>query len=463
MKRRSSSALLYCGLGLCLGALIAATAVITAAVTAGVFNTHPGTWTARFAPLARLPSLGITLNVPGVLRLALSPLGQHLLDGSSRTTTIGLLTFRRQDRTLSVVCSPCRIDDARLSTWPLAVPLELRVTPRDSGELAARFDGVLDSQGLLAQFTAELTPERIDIDWSVPQTDVAALVRVLAAAIPEAQAAQIRGTFAASGTLTLPSLRANSALQLTHLEVSGLGTKALAEGTFEQPCTDRDGAPQRISNGPGSQFWMPLEALGDRLPAAVLAAEDQRFYSHPGYDSAEIAATLTLTEAGAPVLGAASRPLRGASTLTQQLARTLFTGGERSAIRKLRELLYAVEMERTLGKQRILELYLNTVDWGPGLCGARTAARMYFGKAPATLSPLEAAWLAANLRQPERAYEREFLTGHADLVRPLGVLAQMRSVPALERARSARQSLAFAPAPRYAPIAASAAAAGTKP
>src|SRR5262249_54768926 len=157
--------------------------------------------------------------------------------------------------------------------------------------------------------------------------------------------------------------------------------------------------------------------------------------------SAEIAATLTTPEADRPLSGALSHPLRGASTLTQQLARMLYTGGERTAIRKLRELLYAVEMERTLGKQRILELYLNSVDWGPGLCGARLAAHTYFGKAPSKLSALEAAWLAASLHQPQRAYEREFLTGHPDLVRAHGVLAQMRSVPTLERARSARQSL----------------------
>jgi membrane peptidoglycan carboxypeptidase len=359
---------------------------------------------------------------------------------------------------LIVVCTPCRLDETRLSTRPVALPLELRVTPRDDGEMNARLDGVLNSQGVLAEFAATLTPQRIEVSWSVPTTEVATLVRVLATAIPEAQVAQIKGTLSATGTLTLPSLRANSTLVLDQLEVSGLGTETLASGMFEQPCTDRDGAPHRIVNGPGSRYWSPLEAFGDRLPAAVLAAEDQRFFDHPGYDTQEIAAALTLFEPAHPSVGAASRSLRGASTLTQQLARTLYTGGERSAVRKLRELLYAVEMERTLGKERILELYLNTVDWGPGLCGARTASRTYFGKAPAKLSTLESAWLAASLRQPQRAYEREFLTGRADLVRTHGVLAQMRSVPSSERARSARQSLAFASAPRRTPIAVSAAA-----
>jgi hypothetical protein len=454
-RKRLFSALLYCVVGLGLGALIAAAALVTAGATAGVFDTRPGAWTMRLVPFERLPSLGVTVNVPGVLRLALSPAGQRLLSGGSRTTPIGRLTFSRHDRTLIAVCTPCRFEDARLSARPLALPLELRLTPRDDGELNARFDGVLSSYGVLAEFTAALSADRIDVDWSLPSTDAATLVRVLAAAIPEARTAQIQGTLSANGTLSLPTLRASSTLRLDGLEVSGLGTETLADGLFEQACTDRAGAPQRIINGPGSRFWTPLEAFGDRLPAAVLAAEDQRYYDHRGYDTQEIATALTAFDAAST----SARTLRGASTLTQQLARTLYTGGERSAVRKLRELLYTVEMERTLGKQRILELYLNTVDWGPGLCGARSAARTYFGKAPAKLSALESAWLAASLRQPQRAYEREFLTGRADLARTHGVLAQMRSVPSSERARSARQSLVFAAAPRNTPIAASAAAA----
>ncbi|HTT11733.1 MAG TPA: biosynthetic peptidoglycan transglycosylase [Burkholderiaceae bacterium] len=457
-SKRLSSALLHCTLGLGVGILIAAAALVTAATVAGVFDTRPGTWTTTFAPFARLPSLAITLNVPGMLRLALAPAGQRLLDGSSKSTSIGRLEFRRHDRTLIVVCNPCRLEDARLALQPLALPLELRLTPRDDGDLDARIDGVLNAQGVLVSFTARSTPERIDLEWSLPRTDLAALVRVFAAAIPEAQDAQIEGTLSSSGTLTLPGLRANSTLQLADLHVSGLGTEALAEAAFQQRCTDPDGAPRRVVNGPGSRLWMPLEDIGDRLPAAVLAAEDQRFFEHPGYDTAEIAASLSLAEPAHPSAGAPPRQLRGASTLTQQVARTLFTGGERTAVRKLRELLYAVEMERTLGKQRILELYLNSVDWGPGVCGARVAARTYFGKAPARLSALEAAWLAASLHQPQRAYEREFLTGRADLERTHRVLAQMRSLASGERARAARQSLVFARAPRQTPIAASAAA-----
>jgi hypothetical protein len=149
---------------------------------------------------------------------------------------------------------------------------------------------------------------------------------------------------------------------------------------------------------------------------------------------------------------------RGASTISQQLARTLFTGGERTGARKLRELLYAVEMERTLGKDMILALYLNTVHWGSGICGADAAARTYFGKPPRQLTPLEAAWLAAILPNPERAFDEEFLANAPDRDRAARVLQQMRSLPTAERARWSRQPLVFvppSPATRAAQLAAS--------
>jgi membrane peptidoglycan carboxypeptidase len=180
--------------------------------------------------------------------------------------------------------------------------------------------------------------------------------------------------------------------------------------------------------------------MGASLPAAVIAAEDQRFHVHAGYDEVEAASLLASLDA--------TGPKRGASTLTQQLARTLYTGGDRTAARKLREALYAVEMERTLGKPRILELYLHTVDWGPGLCGARAASRTYFRKRPDQLTPLEAAWLAGILRAPHAAYEQQYLAGHADAERARAVLMQMRSLPKAERERWGYRPLAFAaPAP----------------
>jgi membrane peptidoglycan carboxypeptidase len=179
--------------------------------------------------------------------------------------------------------------------------------------------------------------------------------------------------------------------------------------------------------------------MGLYLPAAVLAAEDQRFRQHAGFDEAEVAALLAHVADG--------RPARGASTITQQLARTLVTGHERTAARKLRELLYAIEMERTLGKERILELYLNTVDWGPGICGAKAAARTYFRKSPAKLTPIEAAWLAGILRNPHAAWQHEFVARAPERERAAWVLMQMRELPRQDRQRFASQPIRFAPAP----------------
>jgi membrane peptidoglycan carboxypeptidase len=116
-------------------------------------------------------------------------------------------------------------------------------------------------------------------------------------------------------------------------------------------------------------------------------------------------------------------------------------------------------MERTLGKGMILALYLNTVHWGPGICGADAAARAYFAKRPGELTPLEAAWLAAVLPNPQRAFDDEFLARAPDAARAGRVLRQMRGLPARERERWARQPLVLAaPAPARPPSARLAAA-----
>jgi membrane peptidoglycan carboxypeptidase len=113
--------------------------------------------------------------------------------------------------------------------------------------------------------------------------------------------------------------------------------------------------------------------------------------------------------------------LRGASTLSQQVAKLLVAGGERSPLRKLRELLYAVEMEQTLGKARILRLYLDNAPWGAGVCGAQAAAHTYFGTNANQLNKSQAAWLAAILRNPSVEVERRVAAATTRSIhRPVG-------------------------------------------
>ncbi|MEM7052080.1 MAG: monofunctional biosynthetic peptidoglycan transglycosylase [Acidobacteriota bacterium] len=141
--------------------------------------------------------------------------------------------------------------------------------------------------------------------------------------------------------------------------------------------------------------WRPVPygAISPHLKRAVLVAEDIEFFSHNGFATGEIRAAL----------GQAwreKRPPRGASTLSQQLVKNLWLSPSRNPLRKLKEAALTVQLERHLGKRRILELYLNVAEMGPGLYGAEAASRHYFGTSASALSEHQAAQLAATLSRP---------------------------------------------------------------
>jgi len=400
----------------------------------GVLATAAPAWTTELQVAGR----PVEINVAGLVRLATAPGSAVLLDGRAFATSAGRITLRRDGRAIVARCAPCRLRHRALASTPLQLP-RVEISAERSG---ATVTGWLTAETLRVDYSAELASDRIRLRWQLPATDVGAAYLALATNVPEALAARIEGTLEARGHLELPSRTGAMQLNVSGLDVGGLGTEALQFGWFAMACRRADGGMQRIVNGDTETRWVSLDRMGTYLPAAVLAAEDQRFHIHAGFDEAQVAPLLArLDEPG---------PKRGASTLTQQLARTLFTGGEKTAARKLRELLYAIEMERTLGKARILELYLNTVDWGPGLCGARAAARTYFRKRAEQLTPLEAAWLAGILRAPHSAHEQQFRAGHPETERARWVLMQMRSLPKSERQLWARKPLTFAAAPRAA-------------
>jgi len=143
-----------------------------------------------------------------------------------------------------------------------------------------------------------------------------------------------------------------------------------------------------------NQHWVPLSHISPWLQKAVVNSEDARFYQHDGIDVLETGIALEhAVEKG--------RLGRGASTLTQQLAKNLWLGEKRSLLRKLREYVLARRLEH-LGKHRILELYLNVAEWGQGIYGADAAARVWFHKPAAQLLPEEAAVLAAMLPAPRK-------------------------------------------------------------
>lgn len=137
--------------------------------------------------------------------------------------------------------------------------------------------------------------------------------------------------------------------------------------------------------------WCDYDQLGS-LPRAVIAAEDQRFLQHHGFDLVELQKALEAAEEGGR--------LRGASTISQQVAKNLYLSTHRSWLRKGAEAWFTLLLEALLSKRRILELHLNIAEWGPGVFGACAAAEYWYDLSPAQLSALQAARLAATLPAP---------------------------------------------------------------
>ena len=177
-----------------------------------------------------------------------------------------------------------------------------------------------------------------------------------------------------------------------------------------------------------------FDRISPRLMRAVVASEDASFFGHAGFDWEEI-------KNAAEQNWKAGRTVRGASTITQQLAKNLWLGTERSYLRKLREALLAVKLERSLPKRRILTLYLDVAEWGNGVFGAEAAAHRWFGTSARDLSAAQAATLAAMLPAPRRAAVApapRWLARRARRI--LGLMERNGSVPAAEVA-SARAEL----------------------
>jgi monofunctional biosynthetic peptidoglycan transglycosylase len=146
------------------------------------------------------------------------------------------------------------------------------------------------------------------------------------------------------------------------------------------------------------QRWVPLKKISPYLRQAVVLAEDDRFYEHSGYDWEAI-------KKAAQVDWKKKRFARGASTITQQLAKNLYLSSAKNPLRKIKEFFIALKLERELSKDRILEIYLNVIEWGNGIYGAEAAAKHYFNTSAVSLDKYQAAFLSAIISKP-RFYDK---------------------------------------------------------
>lgn len=270
-------------------------------------------------------------------------------------------------RTAALVEATVALDDAGRAA--LKVALSVAARPEPHFELALRATSV---------------------DWTVL---AASLPPMLA---PPRGAPGLTGTLAGALTIAGPlrqpaEWRLDGEVDLSHLapaQASG-GPDLARPFVYEALLTHGD--RRRVAIGPENPAFVPLGELPKHLVRAVLESEDAGFYGHKGFDLAEVQEAL-----------ANGGRLRGASTLTQQLAKNLFLSRDRTLSRKIREALATLALEVAVGKRRILEIYLNLAEWGDGVNGIGEAAQHWFGKDARALSPKEAALLATVIPNPVR-------------------------------------------------------------
>ena len=216
-------------------------------------------------------------------------------------------------------------------------------------------------------------------------------------------------------------------MALLFLELYFVGRIAVMATVAPQSTAFQRSEAWRIVNARGSlpwaQQWVEYNQISDNLKRAVIASEDDGFVNHDGvdWDALEKAWSKNAKAEQRAELKGTSKPPKvvGGSTITQQLAKNLFLSGERTLFRKGQEFVLTMALETLVSKKRILEIYLNSVEWGEGVFGAEAAAQHYFRKPAAKLSAYEAARLVVMLPRPkyfEKTPNSAYLTGRASVI-----------------------------------------------
>ncbi len=150
--------------------------------------------------------------------------------------------------------------------------------------------------------------------------------------------------------------------------------------------------------------WVPLEKISKRIQGAIISSEDGKFYEHPGYDLEQLTDAI---DKSVKTRNRKKKKVRGASTITQQLVKNLFLSSDRTLFRKGQEMIMALALEKNADKKKILETYLNVIEYGKGVYGIGQATKYYFNKRPDQVTAREAAFLAMLLPSPVK-YAKSF-------------------------------------------------------
>ena len=254
--------------------------------------------------------------------------------------------------------------------------------------------------------------EKHDIQVRVPLTPLGKVVNLFGEQVPEAAGANLEGGLGLSAHIQGPPWKGTFEPAAQDLAVSDALPEEFGGNRIRWM---RNGIAHET--GPAVKGWVGLHQAG-WLSEAAIAAEDIRFRTHPGFD------LIAIQEALDASVG--EERMRGGSTITQQLAKNLFLDGRRTLLRKLRELILALNMESRMSKDAILALYLNVVEFGPGIHGISEAANAWFLKDPAQLTAREAAFLTSILPAPQMWHKRISQTQRVPISRVNEVLNRMR-------------------------------------
>jgi penicillin-binding protein 1A len=308
------------------------------------------------------------------------------------------------------------LDGRRVAAEPVG-PLRAEATGElrweAEGRRLALRDGVVSLLGAGPVALSGELRATADLPFSLSaraaDVDFAAAVAALPAGLaPPAGAPRPPGTLDArldvSGPLATPARwLVDAALDLSNLRALARRAPCPLRGPFAHRPPDDPARVVRVD--PASPDFVPIAELPEHVVRAVTTSEDAGFFAHEGFDFEELRNALAEgTEAG--------RVVRGGSTITQQLAKNLFLSPERTLARKVREATLAIALEASVPKRRLLEIYLNVAEWGPGLFGIGPAARHWFGKDARELTPKEAAFLASIIPSPVR-YHAMYARGFA--------------------------------------------------
>jgi len=324
-------------------------------------------------------------------RIALSPEGVLDLTASGRLERLTLL---------QPALAPDPVQDMDLG-WRGEVRLDLarhRLEIKDAG---------LSIEGVRAELAGSLESNaddlRVAFRLRVPKTPCQSLLSAAPRALlPQLQGLRLGGTMGLDARVDFDTSAPKDA-QVEwnlHNECSVLETpEEIDPERFRQAFTrlvmDAKGNPAELMTGPTTSEWVPIGEITPYMETALVVCEDSRFFSHHGFDDKAISNSI-----GDNLR--AGHFVRGASTLSMQLAKNLYLSREKTLSRKLQEAVFTLLLEERLSKQDILELYLNVVEFGPGIYGIRDAAMHYFNAHPGELSLGQALYLGSVLPAPKK-------------------------------------------------------------